>query len=355
MRPAVEIHTRLGIEEIVMDIDVEDVPVGNVVIVHHVLVVVAVRLVVHVAVLKVAEYAPGLRQGEGSLHEGASIQLGSVGIVVFQRIVGRDAVLGRDRRIRSVGQETEMVALELLHRKAAHHVPGVLLPGKVGYDAVSVLAEAFAADEIGLLDLVAIRILEVFQAVFDQLVMVAEFLVIAISAGVVRRDGKFPAVVYVPGEVQDMVGLPEIVGGARPQGAFGHAIALYEIAPVIIVQDGIVLRAREHLIKGVEETQAGIAHILVGLYAVIGIQAVVVIAAGDAVPRLAGVLEIAEQLVGQLPAGSEPAQAAEIAPGTPRSAVQVAVGSGLMVSPFEHEMAQEQAAGQASAPVGGVV
>ena len=341
MAVAAEVDAGLGIEEVVLDIDVEHVLARSAVAVVDVLVVIAVRPVTDVAELQVAENAPGIGQRIGGLHEGAGVQFGGVGVIVA---VAEPALLVEDGRIQAhqllqgsagIGQVTEMVALELLHGQAADDVPGALPVADVRHDAVRILAQALLAHEVAVLDLVAGRVREIGNAV---------------TVRVVRRDGEFPVLVDVPGEVQDVVGLPEVVGGAGPERAVVHPVAVHRIIRAV---DG------HQLVEGVVLSQAGLPHIPVGQDA--GLLPVgpvhdgeVVVAGRHAVPGLAGVLEIAEELVGEFPAASQPGQAAIVRARAAVGPVQVAVSRGLVIGAFEDEVVPEQPRGDAAAPVEGV-
>ena len=85
--------------------------------------------------------------------------------------------------------------------------------------------------------------------------------------------------------------LPEIVGGAAPQAAVVHPVALGSaegwVGPIL---DKV-------FVKAVEAAEAHAVHIIICAHACVCVKAVVVVACRDAVPCLAGLFVIAEVLV----------------------------------------------------------
>ena len=213
---------------------------GRPVFVVNVFVVVAAGLVVDAAVLHVGEGAEPGRQRDGRFDEGAAVEFRGVGIVVPVVAVTEDPL--REFLVGGVDQVAEVVALELLDGEAGERVPGAALVVDVGYQAEAVLVQAFLAHEVAPLDGIAVFVDEGGQAVFDQFVVLAELLVVAVTVGVVADGGEVPIRTGLPGETQQMVVLPEVVRRAGPGDILGQVIALDEVTAVRVVEDGIILR-----------------------------------------------------------------------------------------------------------------
>ena len=297
-------ETGLGVEEIVGLIHVQYMLGGSAVLVVNVFVVVAVRLVVDAAVLDIAKGAEFVRQRVGSLHKSAAVKLGSIGIVIL--VIIADAA--GEFLVGDICQVSEVIAKELLYGESCHGVPAFAVVTEVGNEAESVLAKAFLAHEIALGHLLAVLAYEIGNTILDQFVLVAEFIVVTVSVGVMGNCGKAPGRVNLPGKTQQVVVLPEIVRSARPIGTVVHTVAL----------GGVVGTVNDHLlIQGVVKSQPLVIHILVcldaGLLPVSAIHNGQVTAAGcHSVPGLAGVLVIANEFVTDGVVGTKPGQRTQI-------------------------------------------
>ena len=89
MAVLVEADAALGIDEVVVLVDVECLVLVSAVGLLVELVVAAAGLVVHVAVLHVGEHVPRLAEVQRGLQETAVVELARVGVIVFVAVVGR--------------------------------------------------------------------------------------------------------------------------------------------------------------------------------------------------------------------------------------------------------------------------
>ena len=97
--------------------------------------------------------------------------------------------------------------------------------------------------------LLPVAVGEVLQPEFRQFVLIAELLVVAIAVGVVQRGRSGPVLVDVPSRRQDVVVLPEVVGGLVPQRAIGKLIAFRLIVAVSIPNEKTVLVGNQTLVE----------------------------------------------------------------------------------------------------------
>ena len=99
--------------------------------------------------------------------------------------------------------------------------------------------------------------------------------------------------------------LPEVVGGLIPVASVSEFVALCDEVAVFICDEAAVevVRVGVHqmLVKGVVLSEANFIHVFVSLYAWFAVYAVhdaeIVVAGGDTVPGLSGLLEVADVLV----------------------------------------------------------
>ena len=344
MGAVAEIQSGLGVEEVPVLVDVEHVLLDAAVAVLDVFVIVSVGTVIHAAVLDVAECTQVGRKAEGGLEEGAAVELGCVGVVVAVAAAFAEEAFGKFL-IGGVDEVAEVVAVEALDAEACDGVQASVVEFEVGHDAEAVLVETFLADEVAALDLVSGLVGEGLDAVFDEFVVVAEFFVVAVAVGVVADGGEVPGGADFPCEAEEVVVLPEVVGGAGPIEIVGEAVAF----------GGVGGAVDEHLlVEGVVLAEAFGAEVGVGLDAGLGaVGAVhdgeVVGAGGDAVPGLAGILVIPYEFVTYGVVEAEPGEGGEVASGGAVGAVDVAVGDGLVPGAFEDEVVAEEAGGEAAA------
>ena len=147
--------------------------------------------------------------------------------------------------------------------------------------------------------------------------------------------------------------LPEVVRRLVPVAAVAHLVALGRVGAVVVDD--------ELLVEGVVASQTLVPHVGIGpdacLAAVGAVHDAQVVGAGShAVPSLSGTLEVADVLVSDEEIIRHGVgQAAVVGAGASAGAMDKAVGRGLVVGAFQHEAVPEQAGGELSAPVDGVV
>ena len=348
------VDARFRIEEIVVDIHVQQVPAGRSVPVVDVFVVVTVRPVVDATVLEVAEDTPGIRKSVRGLYVGASVELGRIRVIVA---VAESVLVeaGRidtfeplhDIGIAGVGKISVVIAFELLDGNACQGIPAASCIMEAGYATPGILRQAFLPHEVAALDGLSRRIDEIRNAVFQQLVVVAELVVPAVSCRVVgcRRERK--RIGNVPAEAQQMVVLPEVVGRARPEGAVIHPVPFQRVMTAVDEQA---------LVQGVIGSQPCLPEIGIGpdarFFAIGAVhQREVVVAGRHAVPGLSRVLEVADQFVTQFPTAAQPGQAAIVAARAAVCAGQEAVGRGLVVGTVHDQVVPQQAGGKVAADI----
>lgn len=342
----VEGDAALGVEEGVLLVDVEFlVVVATLVVIE--LVVDAVGLVVHIAELHVAEDGPMVGKSVGRLDEDIAVELLCIGVVIFVVAIGE--VFVSHALVGDIGHIAEVVALEVLGRDAADDVPVCILVTGEPHEAVGVLAESFLADEVGLFHLIAFSVI-IGHAKLREFVVRTELLVVAVAVGVVQRGRGRPMLVDLPSGGEEVVVLPEVVGGAVPEGAVVHLVALGHVMAVLVLDEVAVLVGDEVFVERVELSQTHLIHIGVGLDAcVLTIGAVhkaeVVVASRHAVPGLAGHLEITDVLVAEDEVLAHPGEAAVVAAAAALGAVDEAVGVGLVVGSVDDEVVPQHACG----------
>ena len=164
------------------------------------------------------------------------------------------------------------------------------------------LLQSLLPHEVGLLERAAVGRGEVLEPELLQLVLRTELLVVAVAVGVVQRGGSFPVVVDVPSGREQVVVLVEVVGGAGPEAAVGHAVALGAVVARGVDGEGAFGVVGESFVERVEAPESAVVHIFVRAYACLGAigavhEAEVVVAGGYAVPSLAGMFVVADILV----------------------------------------------------------
>ena len=135
-----------------------------------------------------------------------------------------------------IGYVTKVVPFKILYREATNDVPMRVLVFGEPNEAIGVLTEAFLADKVGLFHLVAFSI-GVGHAKLREFVVGTELFIIAVAVGVVQRGRGRPVLVDFPGSGEDVVVLPEIVGGAVPIAAVVHLVALVEVVAVLVLDE----------------------------------------------------------------------------------------------------------------------
>ena len=114
MAVLIEAETSLGIEEVVLLVDIEPVlEVEPRLFVFNKLIVVAVGLVAHMAVLHVSKDLPLVCDVIEGFDEGVPVQLLGIGVIVL--IVSVLHQQGAKCRVAEVGGIAEVVAVELLY------------------------------------------------------------------------------------------------------------------------------------------------------------------------------------------------------------------------------------------------
>ena len=286
------------VQEVVFLVDVETlIGIGSVGIGIE-LVVDTIGEIAYMSELDIAKDVKPVGDVEGSLCICTHVALLGIAVVVFQfSLFCRPTVAelrwlisdDRGHRRVGVGEVAEVVALEVLDRCTAKHVPAVVCIVHVPHHPVGVLAQSFLADEVAPLHSLAIRINIVGKSELLQFVLVAELVVVSISVGIVYGGVGAPVVVDLPGKREDVVVLPEVVGRLVPQRTVAHLIAADVPTSVPI--------GFEVFVQAVEASHPGIPQVIVGLDAVVGIHAVIVVAGGYTVPCLSRLLVVAEVLV----------------------------------------------------------
>ena len=95
------------------------------------------------------------------------------------------------------------------------------------------LGEAFLTDCIGFDGFPVC--LELVDAEFwGQFVVIAELLIVTVAVCVMQRGRRRPVLVDFPGGGEQVVVLPEVVGGAVPEGAVVHLVAFCNIIAIFI-------------------------------------------------------------------------------------------------------------------------
>ena len=253
-----------------------------------------------------------------------------------------------------------MVAVELLNGESADDVPVLVLIVHVAHQSVSVLCKSLLAHEVGLFQRGTVCERIVIQSEFLQFVVQSELLVVAVAVGVVERGRGAPVVVDIPGCRQDVVILPEVVGGLVPQRAVGHGVALGDVVAVGVFHEVAVGIVGQGFVEGVVFAESDFVKVFIvldaGLYPVGAIhQTHVVVARRNAVPGLSGLLEVSDILIADGELVVNPSQSAIVRTGAAACAVDITVGVGLVVGTVEDQMVPKQTGGECTAHVERVV
>ena len=341
MTTQVENKSGLGVEEVVVLVNVEGVVIVSAIGILVELVVNTRCLIVHMAILQVEERIPPRGEVLGGLHESRVVELMGVGIVVLVGGIGLQDV-GDCHSCRHNIHVTKVVAAELLQVHASHNVPKLVLVVDVVHHTIGVLREAFATDEVVALHKVAIGVVGV-HAKLGELVVVTELLVIAIAVGVMQSGVVGPMGRRLPSEAQDVMVLGKVIGGLVPIGTVGQLIAEgLEVAGFVLREHPIVLIKHHSLIQRVETAQAMLVHILISANALVHERGIVV-ASCYAAPRLARVLVVANVLITNLEIVAQPCQATVERTAVAIRAMHESVGSSVMEGTIEDEVVEEQA------------
>ena len=303
MAVLLEAEACLWIEEVVFLIDVEIVLVVEIgLLVVDKLVVVAVGLVAYVAELHIGKHIPLRGDVVESLHEGTPVQFCGIGVVVFVVAVLHEQCA--QLVVAQIGDVAEVVAVELLQGETSHDVPVLILVVQVPNQSVGILLKTFLAYPVGALHTCQRFAVELLtrQTEFLDFVLPTELFVVAVAVCVVQGGHRVPMVVDVPSGGEQVVALPEVVGGLVPRRSVAHHVALSEILAVGTAGK-IVAVVAEHLVKSVVAAESCIIEVLIGLDAcrsTIGAihQREVIVASRHTVPRLSGLLKISKVLIG---------------------------------------------------------
>ena len=324
------------------------------------LVVVSVGLVAHVAILHVGKCVPLLVDVERGFHECTSVQFLCVAVVILVVAVFHEQAA--QLVVAHIGGIAEVVAVKLLHRQTADNVPVLVVVAEVPYQSVGILAQPFLAHPVGSLhsvERVAVHV-GIGQAQLLDLVLWAEFIVVAVAVGVVQRGGGAPAFAQVPCTGQDVVVLPEVVGGFGPVGAVVHRVSLCLVVSAGVLHEVAVGIGSQLFVERVVAPESHIVEVVVGLDARLSAvgavhQAQVVVAGRHAVPCLSRLLEVADVLESYAEVVADPRQSAIIAARASACAVYISVGVGLMIGTVDDEMVPQESRGERPSRVERVV
>ena len=180
-----EANARLGIEEVVLVVNIEVVLLhltGVLILVE--LVVVAVGFVAHVAILDVGKHVPAVGDAIKCLDECTGIQLVGIGVVVLIVAVAHQMLA--QFFVLDIGEIAEVIAVELLNGESADDVPVLVLIVHVAHQSVGVLCKSLLAHEVSLFQRGTVCERIVIQSEFLQFVVQSELLVVAVAVGVVE-------------------------------------------------------------------------------------------------------------------------------------------------------------------------
>ena len=180
----VEADTCLRVEEVVLLVDVQLLVLIGLVCLGDKLIVDTVGLVFYTAILQVSEGIPVVCKALACLDEGAVVILMGIRIIVLiLSVVAEELLLGI--LVGDISKVSPVVAAELLQVQAADNIPVLILVVGVVYHAVSMLGEALLADEVRLLDLVALCII-VNESELGKLGVILKLLVVAVAIGIMQ-------------------------------------------------------------------------------------------------------------------------------------------------------------------------
>ena len=281
----------------------------------------------------------------GALQEDVAVEL--VGIRVIVSVVALAHEHLAQDVVAQVSDVAEVVAAELLERRAADDVALCIAVVQRPQGTVVVLLQTFLAHPVGALHALQVGEVGTGQTEFLHFVVVAKLLVVAVAVGVMERGRRLPVIVDVPYCRQDIVVLPEIVGGLVPAVAVVHLVALSQIIAAGIACEIAFVIIGKVLIEAVVAAQSHVIHVFVGLdagrYAIYSVhQTEVVVACGDSVPCLSGLLEVADILVSDGEIVVHPCQSAIVGARPPARSVDISVGICFVIGTVEDQMVPQQ-------------
>ena len=348
MSATLEVETCFGVEEVVFLVDVEEVLVVEIgLLVVGKLVVIAVGLVAYVAILHIGKHAPCGCDGIGSLDVGIAVEFLRIGVVVL--IVALRHEQTSQFVVREIGHVAEVVAREVLQAQPADDVPQLVFVVHIAHQSVDILFQSLLAHPVGTFHTVngIVAELSVRQSEFLDFILGTELLVVAVAVGVVQRGGGVPVGVDVPCSGQDVVALPEVVGGLVPIRAVVHLIAFGQVVAVGVARKIAIGIIGELLVERVVAAQTYLVHVFIGLDAGVGtVDAVhdrqVVVTGGNTIPGLSSLLEVTDILIAQLEVVAHPGQSTVVRARASAGAVDVAVGVCLVVGTVQNPMVPQQ-------------
>ena len=163
----------------------------------------------------------------GCLNECVAIELGSVRVVVF--VVAIRHIFLAYVLIGDVCKIAKVVTIELLKRETSDYIPKLVFVIGVPDKSVGVLRQTFFAYKVGLFYAI------IAKSEFLKFVIITEFVVIAVTIGVMQRCSGAPMLVDVVYSRQDIMVLPEVVCGLVPIAAIVHLITGCWVAAVSIL------------------------------------------------------------------------------------------------------------------------
>ena len=172
-------YTHLGVEEIICLVNAQRLVLVCAVSLFIKLVVLPGSAIIHKAVLQVRERFPAAAETAGCLYEGAVIAFLGIGIIIDVHPVFH---IGGGKTVGHISEETEVFAREALQGQAPDDIQAIFIVREVADEAGRILPEAFLSHEIGPLEN------GVREAELLQLVLVAEFLVIAETVCIMKGD-----------------------------------------------------------------------------------------------------------------------------------------------------------------------
>ena len=242
-----------------------------------------------------------------------------------------------------------MVALEVLQAQSADDVPLVVFIVDAPHQSVGILLQPLLAHPVGTFHAVdsIIAKLSVGQSQFLDFVLGAELFIVAVAMRVVQRCRCVPSVADGPGSREDVVVLPEVVGGLRPVRAVAHRVTLGQVVAVGVTCKVTVGIVGQLLVERVVAAQSHLVEVFISLDAGIGAigavhQREIVVAGSHTVPRLSGLLEVTDVFVAQLEVVAHPRQSTIVRARAAAGAVDKPVGIGLVIGSVEDEVVPQQ-------------
>ena len=169
-----------------------------------------------------------------------------------------------------------------------------------------------------------------------------------------QRCRRSPVFIDIPSCREDVVVLPEVVGGLVPILAIIEFIAFGDVVAVSIFYKKTIFVCDEIFIKIIELSEAYIIHVFIRvdtsfyrirpravIIAAIH-KAIVVVASHDAVPSLASIFEISDVFVSDDEVVVHPCDASVVASASSRGAMDEAVCACLVISSVDDEVLPQQ-------------